>query len=115
MSPEEVGARLVDAVAGASTSVSGGGKWARATVDVPAESFHDAVLAARDVLGCDFFDFLTAVDELDEGFSVVVHVWSTEARHGVLVRTRIPRDNAVVASVVDVYPGAAWPERETHE
>jgi NADH-quinone oxidoreductase subunit C len=114
-SPEEVGARLADAVGGASASVSGGGHWARATVDVPAGSFHDAVLAARDALGCDFFDFLTAVDELDEGFSIVVHVWSTTAKHGVLVRTRIPRDDAVVASIVDVYPGAAWPERETHE
>ena len=96
-------------------SVSGGGAWARATVDVPAGRWVEAAVAARDELGCDFFDWLSAVDELDEGFSVVVHVWSTTGRYGLLLRTRVPRDAARVDSIVPVYPGAAWPERETHE
>src|SRR5690606_36122488 len=49
------------------------------------------------------------------GFHVVAHLWSTRARHGVLVRTRIRADVPVVPSVIEVYPGAAWHERETHE
>ncbi len=124
MTPEEVGTRLVaalgpptgaDAGAEVSVSVCGGGAWARATVDVPAPRWRAAVLAARDELGCDFFDWLSAVDELDEGFSMVVHVWSTAQRYGVLMRTRVPRDAAELQSIVDLYPGAAWHERETHE
>ncbi|MGC4811646.1 NADH-quinone oxidoreductase subunit C [Micromonospora sp. DT228] len=119
MTPEDLGARLVAllAPAAATPSVSGGQRFARATVDVPPDSWLTAVRAARDdeALACDFFDWLSAVDELTDGFDVVAHLWSTRLRHGVLLRTRLPRDAATVASVVDVYPGAAWHERETHE
>ncbi len=117
LSPTDVGSRLVAALAPTevSAAVSGGGAWARATVDVPADAWPEAVRTARDSLECDFFDWLTAVDELADGFSIVVHVWSTRHKHGVLLRTRVPRDAARVASIVSVYPGAAWPERETHE
>jgi NADH-quinone oxidoreductase subunit C len=119
MIPVEVGAVLVAALgeglsAGA-VSVSGGDRWARATVDVPATRWAEALTAARDDLGCDFFDWLSAVDELAQGYSVVAHVWSTSARHGVLVRTTVPREAPMVPSIVDVYPGAAWHERETYE
>ncbi|MEV0729395.1 NADH-quinone oxidoreductase subunit C [Polymorphospora sp. NPDC050346] len=122
MTPEEVGARLA-AVCGAAgigdvaVSVSGGGPHARATVDVPPEDWHAAVRSARDdtELALDFFDWLSAVDELPDGFTLVVHLWSTDHRHGVLLRTRLPRDAAAARSVVDLFPGAAWHERETHE
>src|SRR5262249_33173946 len=66
-------------------------------------------------LGCDFFDWLSAVDELPGGFTVVAHLWSTMAHHGVLLRTHLTREAPAVGSIVAVYPGAAWHERETHE
>ncbi|HEV7826662.1 MAG TPA: NADH-quinone oxidoreductase subunit C, partial [Mycobacteriales bacterium] len=56
-----------------------------------------------------------AVDELPEGFTVVSHVWSTVQRLGLLVRTSLLREAPVIDSIVAVYPGAAWHERETHE
>jgi NADH-quinone oxidoreductase subunit C len=116
MTPEEVGTRLATLISPDSVAtVSGGGDWARGTVDVPPQRWRDAVRAARDDAGCDFFDWLTAVDELPEGFSIVAHLWSTRERHGVLVRTRVPRENPELESIVDIYPGAGWPERETHE
>ena len=115
MTPDEVGAALVAVVDGAQASVSEGGEWARATVDVPATAWPTALIGARDALGCDFFDWLAAVDEEGEGYSVVAHVWSTAGRYGALVRTRIPRETPALDSIVEVYPGAAWHERETHE
>ena len=128
MTPEEVGERMValltadaaDAPAeGTITAgVSGGGPaHERAVVDVPAVLWWAAVDAARDpgALGCDFFDWLSAVDELDEGFTVVAHLWSTRRKHGLLLRARLTRENPVVESVIDLFPGAAWHERETHE
>lgn len=117
MTPEEAGSTLVNALglAEGAAGVSGGGRWARATVDVPPARWVEAVTDARDGLGCDFFDWLTAVDELEQGYVVVAHVWSTARRHGVLLRTRLPHHEPAVASVVSVYVGAAWPERETHE
>lgn len=87
------------------------------TVDVEPSEWAGSVATARDVLGCAFFDYLTAVDELDDGFTVLVHV----ARHTVgrvdslVLRTRVSRDRAELATVHDVFAGATWHERETHE
>ncbi|HEX7744587.1 MAG TPA: NADH-quinone oxidoreductase subunit C, partial [Micromonosporaceae bacterium] len=119
MTPEEVGARLaaVLAVPGVTVGVSDGRAHVRATADVPPAQWRAALTVARDdaELGCDFFDWLSAVDELADGFSLVAHVWSTRHRHGLLLRTRVAREAAEVPSVVDVFPGAAWHERETYE
>ncbi|MFE7527009.1 NADH-quinone oxidoreductase subunit C [Kitasatospora sp. NPDC057542] len=100
------------------------GEWATGaeaygliTVDVPAENWIEALTNARDVLGLGFFDWLSAVDELAEGFSVVAHLAAVEApgvRH-LALRTRVPRDRAALPTAVPVYAGAAWHERETHE
>jgi NADH-quinone oxidoreductase subunit C len=116
MTPEEIGTRLIGLVAG-DASVSGGNAHSRATVDVPPGDWAAAVRAARDdaELACDFFDWLSAVDELDDGFAVVAHLWSTGLHHGLLLRTRVPRAEPVVDTVVPIFPGAAWHERETHE
>ena len=110
MTPEE----LAGVIPGATSESSGGGAFARVTVDVPPERWVAAATAARDQLGCDFFDWLSAVD-LASGapsYEVVAHVWSTTAKHGVLLRTRV---NESLDSHVEVYPGAAWHERETFE
>jgi NADH-quinone oxidoreductase subunit C len=96
-------------------SVSGGGSFARSTVDVPAERWVDALRTARDELECDFFDWLGVVDLGGSGFQVVAHVWSTSHRCGLLVRTQAPPRAPEVPSIVSVYPGAAWHEREGHE
>src|SRR4051812_487499 len=102
MTPEEVGARLAG-LGGGEAAVSGGGAWSRATVDVPPTGWRAVLYVARDdaELRCDFFDWLSAVDELDDGFRIVAHVWSTAHRHGVLVRTLVARTDAAVDSVVD--------------
>lgn len=118
MTPEEVGERLAAMVPQAQTSMSGGGdRYARATVDVPLGGWTSALRAARDdaELAMDFFDWLSAVDEGEEGLRVVAHLWSTSARHGVLLRTMVAGEEPAVATAVDVYPGAAWHERETYE
>ncbi|GAA2114756.1 NADH-quinone oxidoreductase subunit C [Actinomadura alba] len=85
------------------------------TVDVPPGSWVAALTFARDELGCGFFDWLTGVDELEEGFGVVVHVYSLEHGHHVLIRTRVPREASVLPTATAVYRGANWHERETFE
>jgi NADH-quinone oxidoreductase subunit C len=110
-----VGERLVGLLDRGEASESGGGKFARATVDVPAESWAEAIATARDELGCDFFDWLSAVDELPGGFMVVAHLWSTVQKHGVLIRAELPRSAPAIETITHIFPGAAWHERETHE
>jgi NADH-quinone oxidoreductase subunit C len=84
--------------------------------DVAAEQWLPTLRAAHEA-GLTFFDWLSAVDELDEGFSVVVHVADLSRRPllHLLVRTRVRREAARLASATAVYRGAAWHERETHE
>ncbi|MEU2954328.1 NADH-quinone oxidoreductase subunit C [Streptomyces xanthochromogenes] len=87
------------------------------TVDVPAGSWIAALEIARDKLGCTYFDWLSAVDEPGSGFRICAHVVSLgEGRvRRLLVRTTVPHSAPVLASAIDVYAGAAWHERETHE
>jgi NADH:ubiquinone oxidoreductase subunit C len=87
------------------------------TVDVPADGWVEALGLARDTLGCTFFDWLSAVDEGDDGFRVVCHL----ARHRpgrvdhLLVRVLLPRERPSLRSAGAVFAGAPWHERETHE
>ncbi|GLY91063.1 NADH-quinone oxidoreductase subunit C [Actinoallomurus iriomotensis] len=85
------------------------------TVDVPPGLWTESLTFARDDLGCAYFDWLTAVDELEDGFAIVAHVYSLEEGHHLLVRTRVPRADPRLATAIDVYRGANWHERETHE
>lgn len=70
--------------------------------------------------GFDFFDFLTAVDHLDDtehpGFDLVLHLYDITpgALRETFLITRLP-DGESAASLTWIWPGAAWHERETFE
>lgn len=87
------------------------------TVDVPVGSWVSALETARDKLGCTFFDWLSAVDEPGTGFRVCAHVVSLhEGRvRRLLMRTTLSHEAPALATATDVYAGAGWHERETHE
>lgn len=87
------------------------------TVDVPAAEWIAALTTARTTLECTYFDWLSAVDEPEAGFRVCAHVAAVAPRsvRRLLLRTTVPHAAPVLASAVDVYAGAAWHERETHE
>lgn len=88
------------------------------TVDVEPAAWVATLAAARD-RGFTFFDWLTAVDELDDaarpGLDVVAHLWSVARREHLLLRTRVPAGDLSLASATGVFAGAAWHERETYE
>jgi NADH-quinone oxidoreductase subunit C len=104
-------------------------------VDVPRAGWAAAAMHARDVLGMDFPDWLSAVDEPDRepaGVDVVLHVLSTASTGGpasrlrrsgasgggvrrLLLRTGVPDADPVLESLTGVWPGLAWHERETFE
>lgn len=90
-------------------------EYGTVTVDVAPAAWVESLTAARDELGCGFFDWLAGVDELDAGIAVVVHLYSRGEGHHLLLRTRVPRDAAVLATATGVFRGANWHERETAE
>lgn len=77
----------------------------------------DWAAAAQQALaeGHAFLDLLTAVDQDEQGFEVVLRLWDPVRRTGVVLATTCPRDDATVPSLVAVLPGAAWHERATAE
>uniref|UniRef100_UPI001C105D55 NADH-quinone oxidoreductase subunit C n=1 Tax=Streptomyces brasiliscabiei TaxID=2736302 RepID=UPI001C105D55 len=85
------------------------------TVDVPPASWTEALRTARSTLGCTYFDWLSAVDEPGTGFRVAAHVVALSPVRRLLLRTTVPHDTPVLPTAVDIYAGAAWHERETHE
>ena len=91
--------------------------FATVSVDVPAEHWVAAVETARDGLDCTFFDWLSAVDELTDGFRVVCHL-ADHRPNGVdhlVLRTLVTRERPTLPSVAHLFAGARWHERETHE
>ncbi|MGA5868473.1 NADH-quinone oxidoreductase subunit C [Streptomyces cinereoruber] len=93
------------------------------TVDVPPSSWITALTTARDELGCTYFDWLSAVDEPGTGIRVCAHVVALGGGGAdgggpprrLLVRTTVPHAAPVLPTAVEVYAGAGWHERETHE
>lgn len=87
------------------------------TVDVPTGSWIAALEIARDKLGCTYFDWLSAVDEPGTGFRVCAHVVGLEGRRvrRLMLRTTVPHTAPELPTAVEIYAGAAWHERETHE
>ncbi len=93
---------------------------------VDATDWHDTVVGLK-ADGYTYFDWFSAVDEHPEGFRLVLHVArvpSTGSGSGVgsgsdldhlLLVTYLDRESPSIASISDVFAGAAWHERETHE
>lgn len=108
----------LNALTGAGIAATSADSFGPTAIDVPAESWVAAHEVLRDAVGFTFFDFLSASDELTDGFRVVSHLadfWGGSHVDHVIVRTLIPRDNPVLASLSEVYAGANWHERETFE
>ncbi len=69
---------------------------------------------ARDQLGYDYLSSVTGVDYMPDGLmEVVYHLYKTTGGPGLVLKTQTPRENAEVPSLVSVYPGADFQERET--
>jgi NADH-quinone oxidoreductase subunit C len=114
--------------------------WVRVRTD----AWRDAGMALRDVLGMDFFCFLSAIDWMpspygrseddptappveretaikqgytggETRFQMLARVNSTTLHFGINIKCDIPDDDLVVQSWIPVYAGANWHEREARE
>jgi NADH-quinone oxidoreductase subunit C len=99
----------------AGTAAAGPGVAETVTIEVPRQDWLAALAFARDVAGCDFFDWLTAVDEQDQGLAIVVHLYSLDSGQHLFVRALVPREDPALPSATGLFRGAGWAERETHE
>jgi NADH-quinone oxidoreductase subunit C/D len=80
---------------------------------VPPDRLADFATAARDELGYDYLSSVTGVDYLPENkMEAVYHLYRSQGGPALVVKTQMPRENPSVPSLVSVYPGADFQERE---
>ncbi|MDD4170878.1 MAG: NADH-quinone oxidoreductase subunit C [Syntrophomonas sp.] len=69
----------------------------------------------REQIGMNYLANLTAVDYTEE-FEVVYHLYAIPDNGlKLVVKTRVPRDEAVLPSISAIYPTADWQEREAFD
>lgn len=97
-------------------------------VRVPAESWVEAHRVARDELDLVFFSWLSAIDwsnqvdvgdppdeEVEERLELLSGLSDVTDGNIVIMSTDLPSDSPEIPSLVDVYAGAEWHEREAFE
>jgi NADH-quinone oxidoreductase subunit C len=73
-------------------------------------------LRSEDELKFDALMNLSGVDEIKENLlSVYYHIESTSLKHKVTLKVTTNRENPEVSSVVEVWQGANWHEREAYD
>jgi NADH:ubiquinone oxidoreductase subunit C len=85
------------------------------TVTVGVDEWTAFAEFAKRSLGCRFFAFLTAVDWKDQGLEVVAKLDNLDDRVSVLVKTRLGAGVSACSSLVPVFRGADWMERECYD
>ena len=94
----------------------------------PAVSWVESVDKVRSEAGLEFFSFLSAIDwsnevevgdplesRVSERFEVLVRLSSVENNDAVTLSTDVSKEDPRLASLVDVFGGANWHEREAAE
>ena len=85
---------------------------------VQADKLIEFATALRDEMGYDYLSSITAVDyltddeEAESFFELVYHMYKSTGGAALVFKIQIPRDNPVVDSLVELYPGADFQERE---
>ncbi|NDJ74721.1 MAG: NADH-quinone oxidoreductase subunit C [Chloroflexi bacterium] len=81
---------------------------------VEAGQLVNVATAIRDELGYDYLASATAVDYLGSGdhFEMVYHAYRTAGGPALVIKAQTPRDVAELPSLVPVWPGADFQERE---
>ncbi|MCP8307604.1 MAG: NADH-quinone oxidoreductase subunit C [archaeon] len=88
----------------------------RVSVSVKGDRIHDVGSFLRDELGFDHIASVSGVDHIAmKEFEVIYYVWSIDKKVLVGLRTKIPRDNPILKSLIDLWEGALYHEREVWE
>ncbi len=80
---------------------------------VKPENLIEVATYLRDEMGYDYLSSITAVDYLPEDLmEVVYHAYQSTGGSALVFKVQVGRENPVVPSLVAIYPGADFQERE---
>jgi len=91
------------------------GRGMALTVTVPVDQWSAFARFAKDTLGCRFFSFSTAVDWKEQGLEVVAKVDNVDTGLAILMKTKLGPGVSECQSLVPVFRGADWMERECYD
>jgi NADH-quinone oxidoreductase subunit C len=81
-------------------------------VTIPTDQWRSFAEFAKQTLGCRFFNFLTAVDWKEAGIDIVACVDNLDSNLSIRMKARLAPGVSECASLVPLYRGADWMERE---
>lgn len=84
-------------------------------VTVPVEQWQTFARFAKETLGCRFFSFSTAVDWKEQGLELVARIDNLDDGVAVLMKARLGPGVSSCPSLVPVFRGADWMERECYD
>jgi NADH-quinone oxidoreductase subunit D/NADH-quinone oxidoreductase subunit C/D len=81
---------------------------------IPKENLVEVATAIRDAFGYDLLSTVTGVDYFPENkMEVVYHAYKTTGGPGLVFKVQVPREDPVeVPSLIDIWPGVDFQERE---
>ncbi len=85
------------------------------TVALPRERWLACGRFAKDELGCGYFNWLSAIDWKEQGLEVLCRVENLDAGLVLLLRAKLGAGETRCASLVPVWRGADWMERECYD
>ncbi len=83
---------------------------------VDANMLPEVASVLRDDLGYDYLSSVTGVDYIDDNhIEVVYHADQTTGGKGINLKVQLDRENPIVPTLVPIYPGADFQEREVFD
>ena len=83
---------------------------------VSPDRLHEVAKVFRDELGYDYLSSVTGVDYIDDDhIEVVYHADKIVGGEGINFKVQVNRENPVVPTLVPIYPGADFQEREVFD
>lgn len=83
---------------------------------VAAKDLTEVAVKLRDEMGYDYLSSVTAVDYIDDGLiEVVYHFFRSTGGTALTLSVQVPRDKAVVPTLINEFPGTDLQEREVFD
>ena len=107
MTPDQAATLIGERFGGAQVEGS-----APMVVTLPPDQWAAFARFAKDTLLCRFFSFSSAVDWKEQGLEVIARIDNTDDNLSIMMKTRLGPGVSTCQSLVPVYRGADWMERE---
>jgi NADH-quinone oxidoreductase subunit C len=85
------------------------------TVIIEPASYASVAAFVKETIGCEFFAFSTAIDWKADGLEILAYVDNLDDNLSLVLRSKLGAGVTTCPSLVPVYRGAEWMERETFD